>query len=112
MPFVYKLHDELALGMTGIWILGIVALVWTLDCGVGFYLTLPAGTHALMLWLWVVLLLFAWSSVYMNLWDTLYIWWKKRRARRSAFVPRKSPAATEEDVGARASVARERPGSS
>jgi len=115
MPFLYKLHFELALGMTGIWILGIVALVWTLDCFIGFYLTLPrmyrsrrqalesnragppgfwrrwrpawlvkwnAGAFRLNfdlhraggLWLWAALLIFAWSSVYMNLWDTVYTW--------------------------------------
>lgn len=118
MSFIYKLHFELALGMWGVWILGITALVWTLDCFVGFYLTLPAkwkvsagqGEHdcggesakpgwwsrwkvswkikwnssayrinfdlhrAGGLWLWAVLLIFAWSSVYMNLWDTVYTW--------------------------------------
>ncbi len=101
MPFVYKLHFQLALGMTGIWVLGVVALVWTLDCFVGFYLTLPAGNgmfwrrwkpawfikwragafrlnfdlhRAGGLWLWAALLIFAWSSVYMNLWDTVYTW--------------------------------------
>jgi len=101
MSFIYKLHYALALDMTGIWILGIVALVWTLDCFVGFYLTLPVGAHGFWrrwspawlvkrstgafrlvfdlhraggLWLWLVLLLFAWSSVYMNLWDTVYTW--------------------------------------
>jgi hypothetical protein len=26
------------------------------------------------LWLWAALLIFAWSSVYMNLWDTVYTW--------------------------------------
>ncbi|MFO0766908.1 MAG: PepSY-associated TM helix domain-containing protein [Nitrospiraceae bacterium] len=26
------------------------------------------------LWLWLALVLFAWSSVYMNLWDTVYTW--------------------------------------
>lgn len=107
MPFVYKLHYELALGEVGVWILGITALVWTLDCFVGVYLTLPpARTHrsavrppatktfwqrwkpawrikgsasktrisfdlhrAGGLWLWLALLVFAWSSVYMNLGD-------------------------------------------
>ncbi|QBR71369.1 peptidase [Beijerinckiaceae bacterium] len=101
MSFVYKLHYALALGMPGIWILGFVALAWTIDCFVGFYLTLPVGHHkfwkrwkpawqikagagvfrlnfdlhrAAGLWLWGVLLVFAWSSVYMNLWDTVYTW--------------------------------------
>jgi uncharacterized iron-regulated membrane protein len=85
--------------------LGITALVWTLDCFVGFYLTLPASSanrssaislaprsfwqrwqpawlikwsaskiritfdlhRAGGLWLWLALLVFAWSSVFMNL---------------------------------------------
>lgn len=42
MPFVYQLHDSLALGETGSTILGIVALLWTIDCFVGAYLTFPA----------------------------------------------------------------------
>ncbi|WP_426991989.1 PepSY-associated TM helix domain-containing protein [Methylomonas sp. CM2] len=42
MPFIYKLHYNLALDDIGAWTLGITALVWTLDCFVGFYLTLPA----------------------------------------------------------------------
>lgn len=116
ISFIYELHYSLALSMTGVWILGIVALAWTLDCFVGFYLTLPkrrrqvapttlqspattnkswwtrwkpawkicwgAGRLKLNfdlhraggLWLWAVLLIFAWSSVYMNLWDTVYTW--------------------------------------
>ncbi|MDO9106824.1 MAG: PepSY-associated TM helix domain-containing protein [Methylovulum sp.] len=104
MPFVYKLHYSLALGELGGWILGITALVWTLDCFIGFYLTLPAKANtpgrrpfwqrwrpawqikwrgsafrinfdfhrAGGLWLWIALLVFAWSSVYMNLGDTVY----------------------------------------
>lgn len=106
MPFIYRLHFELALGDVGLWTLGIIALIWTLDCFVGFYLTLPAhrksSNHkswwrrwrpswrvkhsagvarfnfdlhrASGLWLWPVLLVFAWSSVYMNLYDTVYTW--------------------------------------
>lgn len=122
----------MALDENGGWILGITALVWTLDCFVGFYLTLPARRkvslhphhdplgdcsrrsptsciHAVVpkgegarsywqrwspawrvkwsaspyrinfdlhraggLWLWLALLVFAWSSVYMNLGDTVY----------------------------------------
>jgi uncharacterized iron-regulated membrane protein len=118
MPFVYKLHYALALDEIGTWTLGITALVWTLDCFVGFYLTLPARRtsnsysnplpdphpqgkrtrsfwqrwspawrvkwsasayrinfdlhRAGGLWLWLALLVFAWSSVYMNLGDTVY----------------------------------------
>ncbi len=109
MPFIYRLHYELALGSTGLWILGIVALAWTLDCFAGLFLTLPSrhcansalprrsfwqrwrvawhikwsgGAYRMNydlhraggLWLWVMLLIFAWSSVYMNLWDTVYTW--------------------------------------
>lgn len=123
MPFIYKLHFNLALDDVGMWALGITALIWTLDSFVGFYLTLPARRkkqnvgYALCtvtdpvrnayptnnrsfwqrwkpawlikwrgskcrinfdlhraggLWLWAMLLVFAWSSVYMNLWDTVY----------------------------------------
>ena len=112
MSFIYELHYSLALGMTGVWILGIAALVWTLDSFIGAYLTFPArrrppdggapdrrkswfarwepawkirtraGSYKLNfdlhraggLWLWIMLLIFAWSSVYMNLWDTVYTW--------------------------------------
>ncbi|KQP49119.1 hypothetical protein ASF44_00330 [Pseudorhodoferax sp. Leaf274] len=42
MPFVYRLHYSLALGPVGTVVLGIAALLWTLDCLVGLYLTLPA----------------------------------------------------------------------
>lgn len=110
MPFIYKLHYALALGAIGTWVLGITALVWTLDCFVGFYLTLPmkrksspipanaevkgfwqrwllawkikwqGSTYRINfdlhraggLWLWFMLLIFSWSSVYMNLGDTVY----------------------------------------
>ncbi|MYM24921.1 PepSY domain-containing protein [Duganella sp. FT135W] len=41
MPFVNELHTSLALGEVGTLVLGVVALLWTLDCVVGFYLTLP-----------------------------------------------------------------------
>jgi uncharacterized iron-regulated membrane protein len=113
MQFIYRLHWGLALDKTGIWILGIAALLWTIDCFTSFYLTLPSrarrGGHGVAaprgparsfwarwkpawlvktnastyrlnfdlhraggLWLWGVLLVFAWSSVYMNLWDTVH----------------------------------------
>ena len=94
MPLMYDLHTSLIMGPTGGWILGIVALVWTLDSFVGFYLTLPrsvasfwkrwrlawqvkadAGTFRLNfdlhrasgLWFWVLILAFAWSSVMLAL---------------------------------------------
>jgi len=41
MPFIYRLHYSLALGRVGEYVLGIVALLWTLDCFVGAWLTLP-----------------------------------------------------------------------
>jgi uncharacterized iron-regulated membrane protein len=97
MPFVYLLHDSLLLGQWGVWILGIVALVWTVDCFIGFYLSLPRGApgwfrrlpkafalkrplrpgHRLNtdlhraggLWMWPILLLLAWSSVGFTLWQ-------------------------------------------
>lgn len=49
VSFLYKLHYSLHLPeMWGIdrwgeWLLGAIALAWTLDCFIGFYLTLPAG---------------------------------------------------------------------
>lgn len=99
MPFLYRLHYSLALGTIGTLVLGIAALVWTLDCFVGFWLTLPparkqpepgrwlerwrpswrvrwrASPYKLNfdlhraggLWLWPLLLVFAWSSVSFNL---------------------------------------------
>jgi uncharacterized iron-regulated membrane protein len=90
MPFVYSLHVNLAVGETGVWILSIVALLWTIDCFVGFYLTLPITLEKFWarwrpawlvkwrggfyrvnfdlhraggLWLWPMLFVFAWSSV-------------------------------------------------
>lgn len=48
VSFLYKLHYSLHLpelwgtDQWGIWLLGVIALLWTADCFVGFYLTLPA----------------------------------------------------------------------
>ena len=90
LPFIYDLHATLTMGSTGGWILGIVALLWTFDSFVGFYLTLPRGKIAFWqkwrhawwvkwkansfrvnfdlhraagLWFWLLVLVFAWSSV-------------------------------------------------
>lgn len=43
MPFIYRLHYALASGSVGSWLLGIVALLWTIDCFAGIYLTFPRG---------------------------------------------------------------------
>ncbi len=93
MPFLYKLHYSLAAGEIGRFALGIAALIWVIDCFVGWYLTLPVSrirrwehwrkawavrrtTSAKLnfdlhraggLWLWPLLLVFAWSSVGFNL---------------------------------------------
>ncbi len=99
IPFVYQLHWTLALGMPGEQVLGVVALIWTMDCFIGFFLTLPAARSGMWrrwkpawlirwrarafclnfdlhrangLWLWPILVIFAWSSVYMNLRNTVY----------------------------------------
>ncbi len=42
MPFVYRLHHSLALGLFGTVALGAVSVLWTLDCFFGFWLSLPA----------------------------------------------------------------------
>ncbi|SFU45008.1 Uncharacterized iron-regulated membrane protein [Nitrosomonas eutropha] len=42
IPMVYRLHTNLYLpGRWGTWLLGGIALIWMVDCLVGFYLTLP-----------------------------------------------------------------------
>lgn len=41
MPFIYRLHYSLAFDSTGEYILGVVALLWTIDCFIGAYLTFP-----------------------------------------------------------------------
>lgn len=43
LPFLYKLHYALALDQLGMLLMGIVAVLWTIDCFVGAYLTFPAS---------------------------------------------------------------------
>ncbi len=49
VSFLYVLHYSLhtpamwGIDRWGVWLMGGIALLWTLDCFVGFYLTLPAG---------------------------------------------------------------------
>lgn len=101
IPFIYSLHYSLALGSVGSLLFGLAALLWTLDCFVGAYITFPTSTRragssspllwlrrwmpawliktnklfsfvftwhrASGLWLWALLLVFAWSAVGLNL---------------------------------------------
>jgi uncharacterized iron-regulated membrane protein len=99
MPFVYNLHQNLAAGPRGTVLLGVVAVLWTIDCFVAAYLTLPASLRRFWprwgtawsikwpanvfrvnfdlhraggLWLWLALIVFAWSSVMFTLPDQVY----------------------------------------
>ncbi|POZ51261.1 PepSY-associated TM helix domain-containing protein [Methylovulum psychrotolerans] len=114
LAFIYELHYSLVLGDIGLWLFGITATLWTADCFIGFYLTLPmrrkqpfAATpiatgptlanfwqrwqiawkikwpsskqrlhfdlhRAGGLWLWPLLLIFAWSGVAFNLNAAVY----------------------------------------
>lgn len=94
MPFVWALHQNLAIGPTGTLVLGVVAVLWTVDCFVAVYLTLPVSRRRFFsrwavawkvkwpsspfrlnfdlhraggLWLWAALFVFAWSSVMFTL---------------------------------------------
>ncbi|MCI0356592.1 MAG: PepSY domain-containing protein [Acidobacteria bacterium] len=112
---IVRLHYQLALpGWIGTWLFGIAALLWTIDCFVGAYLTFPrrlrrrAGGEgdaaqsarkawwmrwkpawlvkwsgsayrinfdlhrAGGLWVWLLLLVLAWSSVGLNLPEQIY----------------------------------------
>ncbi|WP_018268636.1 PepSY-associated TM helix domain-containing protein [Methylosinus sp. LW4] len=98
MSFVYELHMQLALGPWGAFCLGVVALVWTLDCFYALYLTLPQTTSTFWrrwksswlvkwragafrlnfdlhraggLWFWPLFVVFAWSGVMFD-WLTAY----------------------------------------
>jgi uncharacterized iron-regulated membrane protein len=101
MPFLYQLHYGYVAGIWGMITFGVAALIWTLDCFVGFALTLPIRPktahpsfpswwrrwkpawmvrrhargyklhfdlhRASGLWLWPLLLVFAWSGVALTL---------------------------------------------
>jgi uncharacterized iron-regulated membrane protein len=102
IPFIFEIHYSLALGDLGNWLLGLTAVLWTVDCFVALYLTFPPPlSHASSnvprrswlvrwkpswlvrlssffaavftihrasgLWVWPVLLMFAWSSVAMRM---------------------------------------------
>lgn len=102
MPFVLRLHHSLALpDPWGTLVLGLVSLLWTIDCFVGFYLTTPRrvpgkpfftrwqpawmvrwGASAVRLnldvhraaglWLWAAFFVFAWSSVMFTLREPVF----------------------------------------
>lgn len=94
LPFLYKLHYTMHLpdmgGIeTGIWLMGIIGIVWMLDCFIALYLSFPnwrswrkslafrwrEGGHKLNfdlhrsggVWVWGLLLVLAVTSVSMNL---------------------------------------------
>jgi uncharacterized iron-regulated membrane protein len=56
VSFLYEFHYSLHLPEVwgidrwGVWLLGVIALIWTADCFVGFYLTLPARRSATRSW--------------------------------------------------------------
>jgi uncharacterized iron-regulated membrane protein len=115
ITFIVALHYRLALpGSIGVWLFGIAALLWTMDCFVGAYLTFPLHVRHLDndyraapvllrkswwsrwkpswlikwrasafrvnfdlhraggLWVWLMLLVLAWSSVGFNLGEQVY----------------------------------------
>lgn len=103
LPFLYKLHFSLCIPelwgveQWGVWLMGAVALLWIVDCFVGFALTLPSGPiggaawrarwspawrikwtgspyrvsfdihRAFGLWLWALLFILAVSAASLNL---------------------------------------------
>jgi len=96
VPFLHTLHYSLHLGQWGMWLFGGVALFWVFDCFVGLYLASPrprwnavrqalgvkwkAGKarvqydlhRAAGLWLWIVLLVLAFTGVSLNLHDEVF----------------------------------------
>ncbi|HYA81339.1 MAG TPA: PepSY-associated TM helix domain-containing protein, partial [Methylocystis sp.] len=136
MPFIYILHYRLAMGDTVMFVFGLVAIAWTLDCFVAFYLTLPptftqfwrrwkgawrikrgAGFFRLNfdlhrasgLWLWPMLFVFAWSSVALNI-RPAFEWPMKRvfdyRPREEAEAYMMRQATTPRNLDWRAALAR------
>jgi len=98
VPFLYRFHYTLAAGNTGEIFMGVVAILWALDCFVGLSLTFPRGRPFLLkwrtawtikhpaaaqrrvldlhragaLWLWLLLLLMGVSGVALALPDQVF----------------------------------------
>jgi uncharacterized iron-regulated membrane protein len=128
MPFLFRLHYTLAAGPVGTTIMGIVGIVWALDCFVGLCLTFPRARPFLAawaqawrvkrtrkpfrlvfdlhraggLWCWVALLVIAVSGVALTLPATF-------RAGLGAVLPLSAqpapPPAGEKDIGLAAAIA-------
>jgi len=96
VDWLYHLHRQLALpGRWGVWILGVVSLLWFFDCFIGVYLTFPRGRSALRrwwpawkvrstrvnydlhraggLWPWLLLAMMALSGVYLTLYYEVFM---------------------------------------
>jgi uncharacterized iron-regulated membrane protein len=98
LPFLYKLHYSLHIPDRwdiefGMWLMGLVAIVWTLDCFIALWLSFPSrkswrksfafrwrqGGHKLNfdlhrsggVWVWALLLILATTSISMNLSDQI-----------------------------------------
>src|SRR5690349_9692403 len=94
MPMVYRMHNSLLLGDWGVRLFGIAALIWCINCFIGFYLTLPVQPRnffrnwkrswlvrstqsvarfsfelhrAAALWVWAMLLVMSLSALQFNL---------------------------------------------
>jgi uncharacterized iron-regulated membrane protein len=94
VPWIYRFHYSLTMGSAGSYLVGIVSLVWLVDCFLGLWLTLPRGRpflekwrvswgvrrkrlnfdlhRASGLWLWPVLLVLAFSGIYFNLFREVF----------------------------------------
>lgn len=95
IPLIIQLHYSLLLpGSWGLWLFGVVALLWTVDCCIALCLTFPRGRpfmekwkpawqikhkrfnfdlhRAGGLWTWLVCLMLAVSSVSMNLYSEVF----------------------------------------
>jgi uncharacterized iron-regulated membrane protein len=94
MPMLYRMHNSLLLGDWGVRLFGIAALIWCINCFIGFYLTLPVQPRnffrnwkrswlvrstkpvarfnfelhrAAALWVWAMLLVMSLSALQFNL---------------------------------------------